>query len=45
MDLGGRPSPTHNSAKAVGIEDFGVFFWTPLGIPSDLHGHLPRVKF
>ena len=28
-------------AKKVGFEDFGVFFMTPDGIPSDLHGHLP----
>ena len=29
----------------VGVENFGVGFVTPLGILSDLHGHLPGYKF
>ena len=27
--------------KKIGVAEFGVFFVVPLGIPSDLHGHLP----
>ena len=36
---------THGCAKKVGVADFGVFFVIPLGIPSNLHGHLPGWKF
>ena len=39
--MGGGNGVPPGCAKKVAVEDFGVFFVTPLGIPSDLHGHLP----